>query len=416
MKIAMITPEVIDQPSTGYRTRLYQMQTVFCRLFPEMAFAWDIRRDRPVNLRDASTLSRDGLDSHEQIDRKSLLYTSRNIAALALHIWPSFSVKSLKNSRQRILSWIDQLDPSHVVLVHPFSTELIPDLIKRPVKVFVETQNVESDLIRQLIAVAPSAAEKLELMVRWKTLEHWEKQLFPLVNEIWMPSRDDVSRQQRICSDNARIRYVPNGLDVHAYGMRDGAGTFDIVLPAYFGHHPNVVGAKVLRDQVLPIVRRTIPTARLMLVGRDPTGAAHALQREPDVIVTGEVPDTRPYLAQAGVVAVPIFQGGGTRYKILEAFAMGLPVVTTPLGCEGLEVQDGEHLLIREISDFASAIVSIFTNPTASQELGRKGRSVVESYYSWDVVEAILREPLGQPIDAAEPNQPVFASLSEIGG
>src|SRR6185437_14800217 len=119
----------------------------------------------------------------------------------------------------------------------------------------------------------------------------------------------------------------------------------------------------IMKERVLPIVQREIRDARLVLLGRDPDEAAKRLERHPDVVATGEVPDTRPYLQRAGVVVVPILNGSGTRYKILEALALGLPVVSTPLGAEGLDVHDGEHLLIRNIDEFSDAILSILREP-----------------------------------------------------
>ena len=113
-----------------------------------------------------------------------------------------------------------------------------------------------------------------------------------------------------------------------------------------------------------------------------------------DVLATGLVPDTQPYFRAAGVVAVPILQGSGTRFKILEALALGRPVVTTPLGTEGLAVRDGEHLLIRELNDFPEAIISLLSDPSRGRELGRSGRQLVETEYSWCAVERLLREQI----------------------
>jgi glycosyltransferase involved in cell wall biosynthesis len=226
---------------------------------------------------------------------------------------------------------------------------------------------------------------------------------------VWVPSELDVGRQHEVCSKRTRIRAVPNALDLARYSPRQEGGSHDIVLAGDFGYAPNMAGAKILRDQVLPAVRQVVPDARLILVGRDRYGQARELQREPDVVVTGEVPDTHPYLCQAGVITVPILHGGGTRYKILEALALALPVVSTPLGAEGLEVRDGEHLLIRDIDQFAEAIVSILLDPAMGQELGHKGRQLIESCYSWEAAEKIMRASLIESRDTALP----YASLAK---
>jgi glycosyltransferase involved in cell wall biosynthesis len=120
------------------------------------------------------------------------------------------------------------------------------------------------------------------------------------------------------------------------------------------------------------------------------------------VITTGEVPDVRASLRDAGVVVVPVLHGSGTRFKILEALALARPVVSTPLGAEGLDIRDGEHLLIREIDQFPEAIIRLLRDPELGRRLGQAGRCVVEEQYSWEAAEQIMR----QAFDEAEgPNR-----------
>lgn len=391
MRAAMISPVIISRPTTGFRTRMFQTQTMLARIATSGAAVWDISRESPYDL--AFPLPANELNPRPKPSiQQRIRYTLQNLVALALHLNPNFRVQALKRQRERIVSWLDTYRPDIVVLAHPWATELLPSLVARGLRVFVETQNVESDLVRQMVPLATALDQRVELMVRWKTLERMEQQLFPLAESVWMPSHADVRRQRAISGDRASIVYIPNGLDVGSFAVNDGPRSLDIVLPAYFGHSPNVVGARALRDEVLPQVMAAIPETRLVLLGRDPSGAAKALAVHPNICATGEVPDTRPYLSQAGVIAVPIFQGGGTRYKILEALAMGLPVVTTPLGCEGIDVHDDEHLLVRELHEFASAIISVLRDPVKANARGRRGRALVAQHYSWESVERALRD------------------------
>jgi glycosyltransferase involved in cell wall biosynthesis len=106
------------------------------------------------------------------------------------------------------------------------------------------------------------------------------------------------------------------------------------------------------------------------------------------------VSDTRELLSRAGVVVVPILSGGGTRFKILESLALAVPVVSTAKGAEGLDVRDGQHLWIRELNQFATAIEQILSYPAAARAIALRGRQVVEKKYSWSAVAVTLREGL----------------------
>jgi glycosyltransferase involved in cell wall biosynthesis len=400
MSIALLTPTVVDRPTTGFKLRLAQLQTVLQRI--DAVAAWDIGRSEPVDL--AQPAQHQPVTAGQLRPNSRVTPVVRDSLALALHIWPRFTVRSLIHQRKRILGWIDRTRPDQALLVHPYATELIPDLCRRGIRVFVDAQNVESDLARQLLQFTTTRAERVAALVKWLTLRRWEAQLFPRAHAIWLPSNLDAERQRRICQGRARIGCVPNALDMTRYELRPRVASHDIVLPASFGYEPNVYGARIFRDQVLPLVRHTVPEARLLLVGVDPSGAARALQRDPDVVATGEVPDTQPYLRGAGVVAVPMFQGGGTRYKILEALALGVPVITTPLGCEGLDVRDGEHLLIRDIDQFACAVTTLLKDQQYGIDLAGRGRALIEQSYSWTQIEKILRCALAMPrCGAVEP-------------
>lgn len=125
-----------------------------------------------------------------------------------------------------------------------------------------------------------------------------------------------------------------------------------------------------------------------MLVGYKPTEfMLNAAKNNSKIIVTGEVTDVKPYFQQANIMVVPLFQGGGTRLKILEAFASGCPVVSTSKGAEGLIVNEGEHLLLADnISDIIDAVDKIWSDVTLSQKLAHSAYSLVNSVYSWEAV------------------------------
>jgi glycosyltransferase involved in cell wall biosynthesis len=148
-------------------------------------------------------------------------------------------------------------------------------------------------------------------------------------------------------------------------------------------YRPNADGVAWFVEEVLPRVRRARPGAVLTIVGR---GTPALLRRlaAPGVIVAGAVDDVLPYLRRASVVVAPLRVGGGTRLKVLEGLSMAKPVVSTTLGAEGLDVADGEHLLLAdEPAEMAGSILRLLADPALGRRLGDAGRALAVERYGW---------------------------------
>jgi len=154
----------------------------------------------------------------------------------------------------------------------------------------------------------------------------------------------------------------------------------------------NVEGICWFYDTIWPLVKAREPEARLWIVGKNPRPEVSRLAG-PDVVVTGSVPDVAGYYQRARVFVCPLRVGSGTRLKILEAFSWGVPVVSTPLGCSGIEARPDEHLLMAGSSeDFALAVVSVLDDDALAQRLGRAGRDLAAARYTWAHVAQTLNE------------------------
>jgi glycosyltransferase involved in cell wall biosynthesis len=186
------------------------------------------------------------------------------------------------------------------------------------------------------------------------------------------------------------IALVPNGVDCPAYAsMPVGREVMTRPVVLFVGGlswPPNAGAVRYLASTVLPELRRMHPTAVVRVVGRISSSLREELSRCEGVEVTGDVPDVRPYLVDATVVAVALESGGGTRLKILEAFAAGIPVVSTPVGCEGIAGEHGRHLIVAERPAFAAEIGRLIEQPSVGRELARAARQLAEETYDWGVV------------------------------
>jgi glycosyltransferase involved in cell wall biosynthesis len=163
---------------------------------------------------------------------------------------------------------------------------------------------------------------------------------------------------------------------------------FTLFFAATFGYLPNQVAAQLLIEQILPRLQEIYPDCRLILGGKSPTPyMLEAAKQNPGIVVTGLVQDIRPYLSISSVVIVPLLQGGGTRLKILEAFAAGRPVVSTTKGAEGLRVEDGKHLLIKNsIDELVAGVCELWADPDLGQTIAQNAYELVKAEYSWESV------------------------------
>lgn len=182
----------------------------------------------------------------------------------------------------------------------------------------------------------------------------------------------------------ARVEVLPNGLDLEAYPR--GISPPDpatLVFHGALSYAPNLQAVRLLADEILPRVRASVPGVRLLVTGRVP--ADGTAPQGPGLVYTGYVPDIRPVVAGAWACPTPLKSGaGGARFKVLEALALGTPLISTAMGAEGLAVTDGVDILMaEEPATFAAQTVRILRSPDLRQHLAEGGRRLVEQRYNW---------------------------------
>jgi len=182
------------------------------------------------------------------------------------------------------------------------------------------------------------------------------------------------------------VHVIPNGVDCAAFadlptGRPPSPPTVLFLGTMSWG--PNATAARFLAESILPKLRERVPEARVVIVGRDPPAELKAFHGKNGVEVTGGVPDVKPYFASSTLLAVPLDAGGGTRLKILEAFAAGVPVVSTAIGAEGIDAIPGTHFISAERPAFADAIGDLLSQPLAASRMATAARQLANDVYDW---------------------------------
>jgi glycosyltransferase involved in cell wall biosynthesis len=283
------------------------------------------------------------------------------------------------------------------VLFHVNVGRYAAPLINVGVPVVYCAENVESELARRL---APLALTRLSgarfRLDAWK-FRRFEASLLRRASLVTAVSERDAAQLRRLVP-NARIEVLPSGADTRGVAFvdhRDNRGDVVIFLGT-LGYLPNRDAVAWLIDRILPLVRSTRPGVVIRLVGSSPPAVFGTLGND-RVELVGEVPDVQPELASADLFVAPLRAGGGTRLKLLEAFAAGIPVVATSIAAEGIGAVDGTHLAIADDEQaFADAIVRLLTNSDERMRISLAARRFVESHYEWSAIgerfESLLRE------------------------
>lgn len=197
--------------------------------------------------------------------------------------------------------------------------------------------------------------------------------------------------EQRIFEERmpgARSIVLRNGVDLAYFRpLATPPEPGHIAFTGVMNYYPNVDGCVWFAREILPLVRREVPDARFTIVGAHPSAEVSALASIPGVTVTGFVDDTRTWIGKAQVSVAPLRIARGIQNKVVEALAMGLPVVGTTCATQGVDgVPERDYLVRDEAETFAKAVVGLLRDPRAATELGRRGRSFVEATYDWEVV------------------------------
>jgi len=290
-------------------------------------------------------------------------------------------------------------DAVQIEVIHMAEYVAVIRAASRSVTVLADWHNIESELMSRYSENTTNWLKRMAAKRTAALLRRTELQFLEGCEAHTVPSQRE--REQLLAScPSANVHVLPNGVDVQYYSVAEiakvlpnaGVTAFNrsLLFVGSMDYHANIDAVSWFVRDIWPEFAGKYPDLKFVIVGRDPAPEVRNLQSD-RILVTGTVEDVRRYYAAAQAVIVPLRVGSGTRLKILEAMAAGVPIVSTRLGAEGIEVTDNVHLLIANTGpELISAIDKLFASPETRNRLVQAARDRVKSRYDWSIVGQAL--------------------------
>jgi sugar transferase (PEP-CTERM/EpsH1 system associated) len=295
----------------------------------------------------------------------------------------------------RLAGWVDRVlreqRPDAAFLYSSVMGQYLPDRpALRPGRVVMDFVDVDSVKWQQYAAMRPWPLRALYAR-EYRRLLAFDRTVAARCDAGLFVSAPEAALFRRLAPEvAARIHAIPNGID-HTFFTADPgmaspfpAGIRAIVMTGAMDYWPNVDAAQWYADTVFPQVLARYPEARFVVVGSNPSASVLRLGARPGLVVTGRVPDVRPYLAHAALVVAPVRVARGLQNKVLEGMAMGRVVITTPQGIEGISARPGDEVVVcADSAGFVAATLDALGGAPALAGMGRAARARILADFDW---------------------------------
>ncbi len=396
MNILMVSP-YIPSPTSGNRSRSYYLLKMLARQHTVSLLAIDdgVKPESPQSLAPLE-------DFASTIEIVPFVATSPKRVRQLTNLLIGRSTSLREYIAKDVQGVLDDLLARKQYDAIVFECALASDYRLPPqIKIILDQHNIEYEVLYR------TYLHETDLLRKWYNwresilVKRAEIRLCRRADAIVMTSERELAAMKNILPHNF-IEVVPNGVDIDYFNEdspeQEQEGS--LVFTGSMEYYPNIEAVLFFARKCWPLIREAMPGATWQIVGKNPRPDVLKLAKLPGVTVTGSVADVRPYFTRAAVSIVPLLVGGGTRLKILEALAMRKAVVSTSLGCEGLAIEPGKHLLLAdEPEDFARSVIDLLQDPEKRRALGVAGRALVEAQYSWqscgDRLQKVVEEVTG---------------------
>lgn len=317
-------------------------------------------------------------------------WTINNILRTGFSFYPFLVIRNWAKGEKEAIE--KKITEKKFDLIHAETFYVMPHIPKTTIPILLVEQTIEYLVYRHFADQTGRFFFKLFLYFDVMKMKYWELKYWRYAKKVVAMSSEDKKKMSAEIP-TLSVDIVPNGVDSAYFGQQVSEISKDPII-LYLGNFTwlqNREAVDILVRRVWPIIKKGVKNAKLWIVGKNAPEFFHQLKSK-DINVE-EVKDARLAYQKSTVLVAPIYGGGGTRYKNFEAFASGLPVVTTSIGIGGTEAKDGEEIIIRDDpEDLAKATIELLQNPTLYKKIARNAKKMVVERYDWDPIAKKLSD------------------------
>ena len=381
MRILFVTPELPFPPTWGYSIRISKFLSLLARRHSVLLLTYaadgddeKIRALEAMGLEVHPVRGGDNRSTGKRVAQFASLFSGRSYQGRYLY----------SDAMQRTLNELCAGQPFDIIQVE--TSQMVTFAFDSRSPLVIDEHDIVFELLGRIAETERSLFRRVYNLSERRKYQREEIERWRRASACVVTSAREVPVVHG-AGITAPVLAAPNGVDIEYFATSEIVPDADtLVMTGLMRTRPNIDAAVYFVKDIFPKILAARPSARIYIVGGDPPDEVTRLANA-NVVITGGVPDVRPFVHKASVVVVPLRMGGGTRLKVLEGLSMKKAMVSTSIGCEGIDVKNEEHLLIADQAEnFARAVLRLMSDPAGGATLANRGFALVERQYRWEMV------------------------------